>query len=343
MFTMPITLSPDDYWYLLCHQILPTFTPESEGEDIWQPCPQFAQGYCRDIQLRPGVELSITEGHLLEDTVLNLPERSHPVEFSYVVTGSEISNLGAISAGQYVVCSSGVALAESLQVSAHQPSQTVSIHIEPAIFQIWLTEHTPNLLHHSSSLQNLLKPDSQPYITQVYSITPAMQMVLRQIVGYPFQGGVKQLYLESKIWELVILYLASLDVATSTSTPLSQLRQVKPLTPEDTERIYYARDILITRLADPPSLIELARLTRINDCKLKFGFKQVFGTTVFGYLHRYRMEQARHLLNSESLTIAQVAHRVGFMNCSHFALAFRKQYGVNPNHYRRYGSIQGLV
>ncbi len=54
---------------------------------------------------------------------------------------------------------------------------------------------------------------------------------------------------------------------------------------------------MLRNISNPPSLIELARQVGINECTLKRGFRQIFGNTMFGYLHDYRMEQARQLLS----------------------------------------------
>ncbi|HHP7244567.1 MAG TPA: helix-turn-helix transcriptional regulator [Elainellaceae cyanobacterium] len=112
-------------------------------------------------------------------------------------------------------------------------------------------------------------------------------------------------------------------------------QNAKSLKPDDVERIHYAKEILISRLSHPPTLIELARLVGINDCKLKAGFRQVFGTTVFGYLHDCRMEKSRQLLEAGELSVADAAQAVGFANRSHFAIAFRKKFGMNPSAYRK--------
>jgi AraC family transcriptional regulator, transcriptional activator of the genes for pyochelin and ferripyochelin receptors len=48
----------------------------------------------------------------------------------------------------------------------------------------------------------------------------------------------------------------------------------------------------------PPSLLELSRQIGLNDYKLKLGFKQLFGNTVFGYVWEQRMQQARFLLTA---------------------------------------------
>jgi len=80
--------------------------------------------------------------------------------------------------------------------------------------------------------------------------------------------------------------------------------------------------------------VELARLAGLNDYKLKAGFRQVFGTTVFGYLRQQRLEQARQLLQAQEISVTEAAATVGYSSQGHFAAAFRKQFGINPKDLR---------
>ncbi|SHE13431.1 Adenosine deaminase [Chlamydia abortus] len=57
---------------------------------------------------------------------------------------------------------------------------------------------------------------------------------------------------------------------------------------------------MLERMANPPSLLELSRMIGINDNKLKIGFKELYGTTVFGYLREKRLEKALNLIRSYS-------------------------------------------
>jgi AraC-like DNA-binding protein len=158
----------------------------------------------------------------------------------------------------------------------------------------------------------------------VNQITPAMKAALEQIFYCPFQGKTKQIYLEGKCLELIALKLEQLkemDKRTGLSCSLK---------PDDIDRIHLAKTILTTNLNNPPSLMELARLVSLNDYKLKIGFRQIFGTTVFGYLHQYRMDKARRLLIEQRMSVKEVAQAIGYANQSRFAAAFRKQFGVNP-------------
>ena len=122
---------------------------------------------------------------------------------------------------------------------------------------------------------------------------------------------------------------------------LEQCRQEKAqsqsgfrLKADDLERIYRARDILVQDLEQPPSLLELAQQAEMNDFKLKRGFRHVFGTTVFGYLHQCRMEKAQQLLETNADSIAQVAQTVGYASPSQFSAAFKRKFGISPKAYK---------
>lgn len=72
-----------------------------------------------------------------------------------------------------------------------------------------------------------------------------------------------------------------------------------------------------------------------NELKLKQGFRALFGTTVFGYLRRHRMERARQLLLHREVSVTEAAGLVGYACPSRFAAAFRRQFGTRPSALRR--------
>jgi AraC-like DNA-binding protein len=175
----------------------------------------------------------------------------------------------------------------------------------------------------SSELCSLLS-GKEKFIFIENNFTASMMMVIHQIINCSFSGSFRKLYLESKVMELLVHQL-DLHNQESLNKPANEI-----LKKYDLDRIYNARDILIEKMQNPPSLVELAREAGINDYKLKIGFRQIFGTTVFGYLHDYRMEYARLLLEDSRKNVAEVSTFVGYTNPSHFASAFRKKFGVNP-------------
>ncbi|YAF95600.1 MAG: helix-turn-helix transcriptional regulator [Nodularia sp. CChRGM 3473] len=174
-------------------------------------------------------------------------------------------------------------------------------------------------------LQPLLESDSTfRFHRQVGKITPAMQTVLLQLLNSPYQGMVQRIFLESKVLELLALQLAQMLEAEQRSKTIINLKA------PDVERIHRAKEILINQYDNPPTLLDLARKVGVNDNKLKLGFRQVFGTTVFGYLHNYRMEMAQMLLQEGTQSVAEVASHVGYSNPGHFAAAFKRKFGISP-------------
>ncbi|WP_051050388.1 helix-turn-helix transcriptional regulator [Fortiea contorta] len=174
-------------------------------------------------------------------------------------------------------------------------------------------------------LIKLIEGKSQQNYVDNNQLTPAMYLPLQQIINCPFQGMTKQIYLEAKCLELIALKLEQLTKIKNISVKSITLK------PRDIEKIHRAREILIFQSENPPSLLNLAQKVGINDNKLKNGFRQIFGTTVFGYLHNHRMEIARQLLQDGKMHVAAVANEVGYANPGHFAAAFKRKFGVSPS------------
>ena len=64
-------------------------------------------------------------------------------------------------------------------------------------------------------------------------------------------------------------------------------------------------------------------------------FAESFGRSPMSFVNHVRMQHAAQLLGQESsLSIDDVAGRVGFSSRSHFSQAFKKHCGVSPTEYR---------
>lgn len=102
----------------------------------------------------------------------------------------------------------------------------------------------------------------------------------------------------------------------------------------DRQRLIRARGLLLENLGKAPSLPELAREAGMSLPKLTRGFRQVFGNSVYGVFQQARMAQARSRLLAGEGSVMRVASDLGYANASHFATAFRKQFGINPSEIR---------
>jgi len=86
----------------------------------------------------------------------------------------------------------------------------------------------------------------------------------------------------------------------------------------------------------PPAFAELAREVGTSQNKLKAVFKEAVGITMADYCLERRIREAQQLLLEATLTIAQVAERVGYEHQSSFTAAFRGHVGMSPREYRRH-------
>ena len=68
----------------------------------------------------------------------------------------------------------------------------------------------------------------------------------------------------------------------------------------------------------------------LTDC-----FRQDLGITPVTYLNRYRLLQARELLEKTDLKITQIALAVGFSESAHFTRTFQREIGVSPRAFRQ--------
>jgi AraC-like DNA-binding protein len=98
----------------------------------------------------------------------------------------------------------------------------------------------------------------------------------------------------------------------------------------DLESMQHVEHILSSRLEGFPSLESLAHEVFMSTSKLKNLFKQVYGHTLYDYYNKSRLQRARDLLITGQCSIKQAGSEIGFSNLSHFAKAFRKEFGILP-------------
>jgi AraC-like DNA-binding protein len=94
------------------------------------------------------------------------------------------------------------------------------------------------------------------------------------------------------------------------------------------------RELLSTRLEDPPSLDELAEATGLGPFALLRAFRAETGLPPHAYLNQVRVRRARRLLDC-GLTPAEVAARTGFADQAHLTRHFKRVVGVPPGAYQR--------
>ncbi|MBX2923200.1 MAG: helix-turn-helix transcriptional regulator [Chitinophagaceae bacterium] len=164
------------------------------------------------------------------------------------------------------------------------------------------------------------------WVGKTAPISPEMFFLISSIRNCPYSGMMKRLYLESKLMELYLLQINSL---TADERQFATL-----LKKADIEKIYEAKEFIDRHYGEACSIIYLAAHFGLNQQKLKTGFREVLGTTVFGYLSEVRMQEAKRMLLEEKKYVGEVAYVVGYKNPHHFTAAFKKRFGFLPSELR---------
>lgn len=153
---------------------------------------------------------------------------------------------------------------------------------------------------------------------------PVTAPIIHQIFNRDSASPADSLFLKGKILELLSHEVEFL---------CGPQRKQTILQPDDVAMLQAARTIIMERMSAPPSIAELARKVGLNEKKVKQGFKELYGTTVYGFLRKYRMEQAKLLFDRDQKSVTDVACAVGYSNVSHFGAIFKYHHGVRPGEY----------
>ena len=288
------------------------------------------QGYLRGINLREGLDLCIYEYDLNCDLILDFQKLSLEdsfVNLSFCVSGHCSGSMPGIKdkihVSSWQTTFSTVPYATgTIELLADRKICVVELVMAPR-FAMTVVERELNAM--PGDWQQALKAlASRPFYC-LTSISQEISQILQKMLRCPYQGTLRQLYLEGKSLELIALYFSELTDPSDGKT-VSIKRK-------DLDGLHQAKSILLQKMDDPPSLPELAKQVDLSERKLQQGFQELFGTTVFGVLHDYRMERARQLLETEQMTVGKVANTIGISHRGYFATAFKRKFGTTPRDY----------
>lgn len=325
---MTITISQQVFNDLFQETVEYSLHPDANDLlDVMYKYPQpIGQGYWRVIQLREGLELTIGDLQLRDRMVSIHPEQErHEIEYHFHFSGAHGDRRASVGSGEYGFFGIGLDGKRTCDCSDRQAYLEVIVCMKPQLLYSFASNQVGEL---PPALQLWIGQLDREHYCRSGNASLSMQRVARQILQCPYRGIAKRLYLEAKALELMaMLVVEEIKIWEGNSTS-------QPQKPDVVERVHQAREILLRKLDNPPSLIELAQQVGLNSRALKEGFRTCFGKPAFAYLHHHRLEQARQLLETKDMKVAEVAAAVGFANQSYFAEAFRKKFGFNPKHYQ---------
>jgi AraC family transcriptional regulator len=152
------------------------------------------------------------------------------------------------------------------------------------------------------------------------------RMVLEALLNNSYTGSLENIFINAQM-QMLLLYSMDCMIGEKDIESFS----CKFLANEaDREKIIKAREVLLQHIGEPITIKELSRKVAINECYLKKGFKEMFGSTVFDFYQSQRMEHAKYLLYEKGLNVTEVSVMLGYSSISHFSTAFKKHTGLKP-------------
>lgn len=166
--------------------------------------------------------------------------------------------------------------------------------------------------------------DSCEFKNEIYKPSPIIRAIAESIIKCEYTSTRRDIYLRTKVIEFLNYAYAEHILDESGHCKKSVLQ------PNEIDKIKQIKNYIYSRLESPPSINELAKYFGLNEFKLKAGFKEIFGTTVYGYVQTEKMAKAICMLETGRYNVSEVAWDIGYTNVSHFISAFKKHYHVTP-------------
>lgn len=201
--------------------------------------------------------------------------------------------------------------------------QLLEINLSPNFFKRYLPEDSGLLNHFRNAIDKQCSGLIMPHHNR---ISYKMYQLIDEIMNCNRKGLFKKMFLEAKVIELLLLQLEQFCDHSHRSAPIAKT---------EIEKMYAVKEYILMNLNETCSLIDLAHLVGTNEFSLKKGFKELFGTTVFGFWNDAKMEQAKKMLFEEQMNVSEVSDSIGYKNPRHFSAAFKRKYGIVPSQLKK--------
>lgn len=154
---------------------------------------------------------------------------------------------------------------------------------------------------------------------------PAIETLFAQLyAAYPAQHSG---FFRLKVLEL-LLFLSRLETR-------NEVQQTDYFNQQQAACAKRVAALLTQDLTCHRTIEQLAQEVELSPTALKQCFKGVYGSSIYAYLREYRLQTAQKLLAESTLSVADIAHRIGYENPNKFSSAFHARYGMTPTEYRK--------
>jgi AraC-like DNA-binding protein len=198
----------------------------------------------------------------------------------------------------------------------------LSFSFSPSYLQQFAKAHkSPQTLS-----DNVLSFAHNASFSKILPLCGKTRMAIEALLNHTYTDTLENIFINAQT-QILLLYSMDCMLGEKEGSSFS----CKFLANEaDREKIIKAREILLLHIGEPITIKALSRKVAINECYLKKGFKEIFGTTIFDFYQSQRMEHAKYLLYDKGLSVTEVSLMLGYSSISHFSTAFKKHTGIKP-------------
>ena len=242
-----------------------------------------------------------------------------PVELSLLHEGDKTAPTNV----SLMACQQAVGMSYDV-VCQPDAYRMVSFYIRPALFQ-----DSFDIDAEQGTVRQLLSPREGTMAMVEHKIDPEFLRRLRDLFEVKFATSRDLVLASAIVLELLVMSADTIERGDKAE------EQSIVFTARDLDMFDRAREVLANDFSETLTIPLLARRLGTNSTKLKGGFKLLYGTTIFAYRNRYRMDRAMQLLAEGETPIAAVSHAVGFRHQASFTSAFRAHFGMTPKQARQ--------
>ena len=292
----------------------PSVAAEYNYSEIWQ-----------QIELRPGMWISMLESSSKDNIKLEYQKDPAMIDFGFVLSGrinhTFFNNGNSMEAAcgfagiGYFPGKKGIA-----ELSGRHTLRAFHLHIAPETLYNMIKDDLGTM---PSDFRHIIEGSTRKTFLSRRSMDPITSLAVSEFFNPKSTGFPRKLFLEYKAMEILNLQI----------TYLMSHENSSGLCASERSRIIEAHDMLLKDLSAPPTLKALSQNFSLSHNKLQYGFRIMFGNSVFGYLREYKMQKACSLFKTTDMNVSQVAGETGYVNVSKFSRAFKKRFGVLPKQY----------
>ena len=293
---------------------------------------EFGSGKIEATQFASGLGIIDTDYNLSEDFIIKMQKHKvNPLKFIFNLGDTFYHKFNNESEFEGINKYSGAIIGSSIEkVHTFKIPKEKNIHFFSIELNRTLFEHK------LKSFKFDLGDDLTELLRDVKAINPFFYT-------YPFGAEefdqIKKIITNSKEGFIGSLYKEGITY-TLLSNTLEQYMGRKcddcedELAADEVDAVLEISDFIVNNLNNLPTIEEIARLNFVSESKLQKLFQTYYKCSVNDFTRNKRLNQARILLETTRLSMAEIAHELGIKSNSYLSKTFKERYGVTPSNYR---------